>query len=216
MADLPMKPPNPVRLLAEIRGDSIRTARRLFESGQVPGAYQTKHGRWRIQKRPAHEVEAIIKWNCARLLHALKHRLFPRLDDVIELTLVLADVTNDDIAAVMNPNPIVRKHNIRALKKRAPKIWKLLCRPVDLSNFKELSQRVAEPHVQLLTKAKILRLHGYPVTRGNLAAIQNMPRSTFDRRYERERELIRRICGGSGHGALPELFRYQMNRQKIY
>jgi hypothetical protein len=140
------------------------------------------------------------------------------LDEVIELKLVLADVTNGDIALVMNPNPIVQKHHIRALKKRAPKKWKLLCRPVDLSNFKELSQRVAEPRIKLLTKARILGLHGKRVTPGNLAAIQNMPRSTFDRRYERERELIRSLCysdaGSAGrspaararHSALEAMF----------
>src|SRR4029077_2836385 len=153
-------------------------------------------------KYPAQDVETIIRLRNEMLLYKLKHLLFPKLEDVLELKLVLANVTNKDIALVRHPNPIVRKHNIRALKKRAHQKWELLCRPFDL-DYKKLSRLLDEPRVQLQTKARILDLNGYPVTVGNLAAIQNMPRSTFDRRYKRERELIRYLCGDKSAGRSP-------------
>jgi hypothetical protein len=191
-----------VAALAEIRGISRAQARRLFASGKVPGAYKDRDG-WHFPRLSPEDVETIIKMHCAAHLYKLKHLLFPRLDEVLELKLVLANVTNNDIAVVMEQDPFIRKHYVRALKKRAHRKWKLLCRPFDLSNFRELSRLVAEPHVKLLTKARILDLHNYPVTVGNLAAVQNMPRSTFDRRYKRERDLIRRLCGDKSAGRSP-------------
>ena len=173
-----------MHLLAETHGVDIHTVRRWASAGKIPGIYRLGDGRYRFRRLPKEKVDAVIKESIDRNLRHIKAEFFPHLDDVIEMWLVRAGITNDDIAAITHPNPDVRAINIEWLKARYPLKWQLLFCGTPFFSFNAYADGLRKPHAQLQLKAEILRLHGYPVTRENLAAILGISVNTLRGRYK--------------------------------
>jgi hypothetical protein len=188
----------------------------MHAAGKILGAYTSRGGHRRVRRPPAHEIELVLKLLCGRLLHELKGVLFPHFDEVWELSLVLAEVSNHDVLSVTHHNPDVRAANIEKLKTDSPRKWKLLCcRDLVLDSEKlALMRQGLEPRVRLGTKAQLLRLHGEPVNQEKLAAVLSISVPTLKKRFGPA--MVRDVCRSSSYGELPGLFRYQKNRQKIY
>jgi hypothetical protein len=115
MSDLP----GAVTALAAIRGEPVSNVRRLFASGKVPGAYQTKGGHWRIRKLPAGEVEIVIKMHCAKMLSAIQAEFFPHLNEILEAACVLKAISGDDIVTIRHPGRLKEPHVKLRLKAQA-------------------------------------------------------------------------------------------------
>jgi hypothetical protein len=181
-----------MRLLAETHAVDIRTVRRWARDGRIPGIYRLGDGRYRFRRLPKEKVDIIIKEWIDRNLRHIKAKFFPHLDDVIQLWLVRTGVTNDDIAAITHPNPDIRAINIKWMKARYPDKWQLLFCGTPVFPFKTYADGLRKPRAQLQLKAEILRLHGYPVTRENLAAILNISPNTLRERYKAKD--LRAVC----------------------
>jgi hypothetical protein len=181
------------RFIAEQRGVDLRTVRRWCETGKIPNAYRTRHG-WRFRRLPPDEVEVVIRLQNAALLRQFKAQLFPRFDEEMELAYVEAGITNPYIAAVRHPDPVQRKRNIEMLRHSDPQKWHFLCcgREMDLQEYRRREKLLEDPNVKLAVKARILRTHGYDVTRENLSKMLCISTDTLRRNYDRE--VLRRLC----------------------
>jgi hypothetical protein len=194
---------------------SLRTFERLHAAGKIIGGYTTSGGHLRVRRPPAHVIETALRLSCGRQLHEWKHRLFPYFDQVWELSLVLAEISNHDVMSIQHPDPDARAENIEKLKSDSPQKWKLLCcRDLVLDSEKiTLMRQGLEPRIRLGTKAQILRLNNIPVTQETLAAIQNISVPTLKKRFGST--MVNDVCRLSGYGELPGRFRYRKNRRKI-
>jgi hypothetical protein len=201
--------------MANQRTATLRTVERLHAAGKIIGGYTTPGGHRRVRRPPAHVIETALRSLCDRRLHELKSVFFPHFDEVWELSLVLAEISNHDVMSIQHADPDARAVNIEKLKNDSPQKWKLLCcRDLVLDSEKiALMRQGLEPRIRLGTKAQILRLNNISVTQETLAAIQNISVPTLKKRFGSA--MVNDVCRLSGYSELPGLFRYRENRRKI-
>jgi hypothetical protein len=216
--------PSVVTAIAKDKGVSVRTVQRRFKAGKFKGVYRPTGGHWRFRKPRRRQIQQWKKngeacwikdgrrlrvssrdqyeqWKkivvadvLRRLMVLVQEHDKAYHDKALKLAWLLAGITKDDLSAVFNPDPLTRRRNRAALKKRDYRKWQLLCQ-----------RKYVHPNLNLQLKRYFLRVTGREVTRRVLASALGISMSTFYRRFGREN--VQKACRGESDLVPPGYWR---------
>ena len=190
----------PMSGIAQQLGVPLRTMRRRCEVGEVPGAYQTRGGHWRIREAVA------TKFMCAELNRRVDVNEWLRKHNEecapIVFTLFMADISRDDYRASIERPDWLKKHH--------PRKWDLLCntsRDFQEKIHPRATEAVKLPTTGLFMIAELLRRNGVceVVTSRLLARAMRMSRAKLYRKFRAEN--VRTACQGALHTFLIPTYR---------
>jgi len=225
--------PGVVTAIAKDKGVSVRTVQRWFKAGKFKGVYRPTGGHWRLRKPRRRQIQQWKKngeacwikdgrrlrvssrdqyeqWKkivvadvLRRLMVLVQEHDKAYHDKALKLAWLLAGITKDDLSAVFNPDPLTRRRNRAALKKRDYRKWQLLCQ-----------RKYVHPNLNLQLKRYFLRVTGREVTRRVLASALGISMSTFYRRFGREN--VQKACRGESDLVPPGYWRKSKKGKKTW
>jgi hypothetical protein len=211
-------------ILAKGLGVSVRTFERWCARGNVPGAYQTKGGHWRI-RRPSEQLARKHGWNrTPGYFESRKGRiteqlllyccppppLSPELERLIKSPAVLYGMTHGR-ELMLAVETAMAAHEISDmdrsdpnLAQREPGKYRLLNETPVGQVVRDYWQAATNPHAPLMTAATRLRLNQRKATATTLARELGISRRAL---YNPPfgRDAVRRACalGSPGRVVLP-------------